>query len=221
MGVGRLFSGGGEQSFWFRNQVLYNNNNNNAEVIYWRLHRSYSSLSRRFERVCVSLSPNTLNDEKSVGQFRRGQGCRQEFFRGRALGAPGEGSPAIFQIPGWGLNPDFWSFQWSKWKNFAAKGGHGPLAYTCLRPWTWGQIDTHEDASCFCYIFITDIDVTISTKCCKYTYGPAFPSHQSRRWQKYTEDCFSQQWLIVVEIMKGWTHFKLHCGAVAKYSATP
>ena len=39
------------------------------------------------------------------------QGRRQEFFQGRALG----GSPAIFQFPGeGGLNPDFWSLQWSK-----------------------------------------------------------------------------------------------------------
>ena len=79
-----------------------------------------------FERVCVSLSPNTLNDEKSVGQFRRGQGRRQEFFRGRALGAPGEGSPAIFQIPGGGAQPRFLVVPVVKMKEFCGQGGPWP-----------------------------------------------------------------------------------------------
>ena len=48
----------------------------------------------------------------------RNQGRRQEFFQGRA-----PQTPPNFQ--GRGFNPDFLSFQWSKWKNFMARGGYG------------------------------------------------------------------------------------------------
>ena len=67
------------------------------------------------------------NQKQSENSVDVNQGRRQEFFQGRALGGSRGGLPSHFLISrGGGLNPDFWSLQWSKWKNFRARG-HAPL----------------------------------------------------------------------------------------------
>ena len=56
--------------------------------------------------------------------------CR-DFSRWGLSWALGEGSTAIFWLSR-EINPNFVSPQWSKWKNFAARGLMAP----CLRLWT-------------------------------------------------------------------------------------
>ena len=54
---------------WLHNTTLIYNNNN-AEVIYWRLHRSYSSLSRRTRQGLP-----ILNLDSNLKSFRLGNRC--------------------------------------------------------------------------------------------------------------------------------------------------
>ena len=50
-------------------------------------------------------------------------------------GLPGAPQP-FFNFQERGLNPDFWSLQWSKWKNFRVRrGSWSLLANACLRLW--------------------------------------------------------------------------------------
>ena len=63
------------------------------------------------------------------------KGVGRNFSRGGLSGASGEGSPAIFQFPGGGAQPRFLVTSMVKMKEFSGQGGHGPLAYACLRPW--------------------------------------------------------------------------------------
>ena len=65
-----------------------------------------------------------------------GQGRRQEFFQGRALGGSGGGLPSHFSISrGRGAQPRFLAASMVKMKEFLGQGGHDLLAYACLRPW--------------------------------------------------------------------------------------
>ena len=65
------------------------------------------------------------------------KGVGRNFSRGGLSGAPGEGSPAIFQIPGGGAQPRIFVASMVKMKEFSGQGGHAPppLAFACLRPW--------------------------------------------------------------------------------------
>ena len=67
----------------------------------------WAQIIKRHERKVMleTMLDNNAKPSKGVGR---------NFSRGGLSEAPGEGSPAIFQFPGGGLNPDFWSFQWSK-----------------------------------------------------------------------------------------------------------
>ena len=59
-----------------------------------------------------------------------GKGVGRNFSRGGLSGAPGEGSPAIFQFPG-GAQPRFLGASMVKMKEFSGQGGHG-LPCLCL-----------------------------------------------------------------------------------------
>ena len=58
---------------------------------------------------------------------------RQEYFQGRALEGSRGGLPCHFSISrGVGLNPDFWSLQWSKWNGPPCLCLPTPLATICV-----------------------------------------------------------------------------------------
>ena len=89
--------------------------------------RHKRKIIRYFSTFEINLTLFNANAEDENDIFRDFvQGRRQEFFQGRALGGSRGGLPSHFSISKGGLNPDFWSLQWSKWKNFRARGAMPP-----------------------------------------------------------------------------------------------
>ena len=76
------------------------------------------SCSWILEQVEPKLHNSTVtvkSSESALIKHRSNQGRRQEFFQGRALGGlQGRAPQPFFNFQGGGLNPDFWSLQWSK-----------------------------------------------------------------------------------------------------------
>ena len=77
---------------------------------------------------------NTVTVKGEVRNFF--QGKAPGGFKGRLLVAPGRAHQPFFNFQGGGVNPDFWSLQWSKWKNFVARR-HDPLTSAWLRLSHW------------------------------------------------------------------------------------
>ena len=102
-----------------------------------------SSSSKPSCRILSCLKYNRNNLTKGAGRNFSGKSSRM--LQGRAL------QPFI-QFPG-GLNSDYWSLQWSKWKNFAARGAWPPayayeLNTTCIYSILLFNVVTEKQHQC-------------------------------------------------------------------------
>ena len=80
-------------------------------------HVFWSTLHSGKLAILRKLCPKQLIVTKGVGR---------NFSRGGLSGAPGEGSPAIFQFPGGGAQPRFLVASMVKMKEFSGQGGPWP-----------------------------------------------------------------------------------------------
>ena len=103
---------------------------------------------------------NTVTVKGEVRNFSRGRlpaVASMEGFRWLQGRAP----QSFFNFQGDGLNPDFWSLQWSKWKNFVARR-HDPLTSACLRLSHWQYCTVHHWKAL--YTFNLGIDCKVLVK---------------------------------------------------------